>query len=71
MRLVGNRKYPWQGKTVLCEGAVMPYYEFTHTTRLNDADWKTMLDSRQRPAIPAWFNTVIDGDDLSVFEFKK
>ncbi|RKX39822.1 MAG: hypothetical protein DRP64_13675 [Verrucomicrobia bacterium] len=63
--------YPWQGKTVLCEGAVMPYYEFTHTTRLNDADWKTMLDSRKRPAIPNWFNKVLDDDDLSVFEFKK
>lgn len=35
--------YPWQGKTILCTGAVLPYYEFAHPTRLNDAEWKTLL----------------------------
>ncbi|VGO14305.1 hypothetical protein PDESU_02864 [Pontiella desulfatans] len=37
--------YPWQGKTILCTGALLPYYEFAHPTRLNDAEWKTMLGS--------------------------
>jgi hypothetical protein len=39
--------YPWQGETILCEGAVLPYYEFAHPTRLNDAEWKTMLGSQK------------------------
>ncbi|MDF7800288.1 DUF3160 domain-containing protein [Pontiellaceae bacterium B1224] len=39
--------YPWQGETILCEGAVLPYYEFAHPTRLNDAEWILMLGSRK------------------------
>ncbi len=46
--------YPWQGETLLCMGAVMPYREFAHATRLNDAEWKAMLDSPQRPDPPDW-----------------
>lgn len=56
--------YPWQGQTYLCRGAVMPYYEFSHPTRLNDAEWKEMLDSKNRPTIPEWFAPIVDGRGL-------
>ena len=46
--------YPWQGQTYLCRGAIMPYYEFTSPARLNDAEWKALLDSEDRPAEPDW-----------------
>jgi hypothetical protein len=50
--------YPWQGSLVLCKGAIMPYYEFTSDERLTDSDWKTMLDSQQRPKIADWLKQV-------------
>jgi hypothetical protein len=46
--------YPYQGKEVLCRGAVLPYFEFTHETPLTDAEWKTLYDSPQRPKQPGW-----------------
>jgi hypothetical protein len=36
----------------------MPYYEFTSDRRLTDADWKIMLDSRQRPKVIDWLEPV-------------
>ncbi len=51
--------YPYQGKEVLCRGAVMPYYEFTHAERLTDEQWKELLDSDQRPDIPAWVKPIV------------
>jgi len=56
--------YPWEGKNVLCEGAVMPYYEFVNDTRLTDLSWKEKLDSSQRPSVPKWMKSVISGNDL-------
>jgi hypothetical protein len=50
--------YPWQGSLVLCKGAIMPYYEFTSDKRLTDADWKVMLDSKQRPKVIDWLEPV-------------
>ena len=52
--------YPWHGKKILCEGAVMPYYEFTCPERLNDQEWMKMLDSDKRPAPPAWLKDIVD-----------
>lgn len=57
--------YPWKGKTILCEGAVMPYYEFVMTTRLTDKSWKERLDSEKRPSIPKWLSPVVSGGNLS------
>ncbi len=57
--------YPWKGKSVFCEGAVMPYYEFVNSSRLTDASWKKMLDSDQRPSIPEWMVPIISGGNLS------
>lgn len=50
--------YPAKGGEILCRGAVLPYYEFSHPRRLNDAEWKTLLDSRERPALPAWIEPI-------------
>jgi hypothetical protein len=46
--------YPWAGVQVLCKGAVLPYYEFVHNSRLTDDEWKTMLDNGHPPSVPAW-----------------
>ena len=49
--------YPWQGKDILCIGAVLPYHEFADPARLTDADWKARLDGPpdKRPPAPAWY----------------
>jgi hypothetical protein len=57
--------YPWENEDVLCEGAVLPYYEFTHTSRLTDTAWKEMLDSEKRPSIPEWVSPIINKGRLS------
>jgi hypothetical protein len=50
--------YPWQGKDILCLGAVMPYYEFAHNDRLTDTEWKLLLDSDKRPDVPNWVTPI-------------
>jgi hypothetical protein len=50
--------YPWQGKEFLCEGAVMPYYEFVHNQRLTDTEWKSLLDSASAPTAPSWLKSI-------------
>ncbi|MFO7904538.1 MAG: DUF3160 domain-containing protein [Planctomycetota bacterium] len=57
--------YPWKGRTVLCEGAVMPYYELVTTSRLTDESWKNRLDSERRPSIPKWMSSVVSGGNLN------
>ena len=56
--------YPWKGETVLCEGAVMPYYEFVNSSRLTDESWKNMLDSDERPPIPEWLSPIVTSRGL-------
>ncbi len=53
--------YPFKGKEILCRGAVLPYYEFTHPARLDDAGWRRLLDSRDCPAPPAWLQPIGPG----------
>ena len=62
--------YPWQGKTVLCKGVVMPYYEFVATTKLTDKSWTERLDSEKRPPIPKWMSPVVRNGNLSKAELK-
>jgi hypothetical protein len=50
--------YPYQGTEVLCRGAVLPYYEFTHSSPLTDDEWKALLDSPERPKQPDWLNVL-------------
>ena len=57
--------YPWQGKLILCKGAVMPYYEFISDSRLTDSEWKNRLDSGQKPEVPNWIKPVIAKSDGS------
>jgi hypothetical protein len=63
--------YPWQRRQILCIGAVMPYYEFAHQTRLNDSEWKEFLGSNQRPNVPDWLNEVISDNSVSKSSFSK
>ncbi len=53
--------YPWQGKEVLCRGAVLPYHEFVHHERLTDEAWRKLLSSPARPAPPAWAAVFTEG----------
>ena len=48
--------YPFQGKEVLCRGAVLPYYEYTHASPLTDDEWKSLHDSPNRPPPPVWLS---------------
>jgi hypothetical protein len=57
--------YPWKGKTVLCVGAVMPYYEFISKSRLTDESWKKRLDSANRPAILQWMSPLVNEGGLN------
>lgn len=62
--------YPWKGMAILCQGAVMPYYEFAATTRHTDASWKQMLDTETRPSIPKWLAPVVSGGSLGKSKLK-
>jgi hypothetical protein len=46
--------YPTTEGEVFCRGAVLPYYEFRSSARLDDAEWKNRLDSVDAPARPSW-----------------
>ena len=50
--------YPFNGRDYLCRGAVLPYHEFAHATRLTDDEWRAMLDSDHRPALPEWVKPI-------------
>jgi hypothetical protein len=61
--------YPWQGKDILCKGAVLPYYEFVNQERLTDFEWKRMLDSDNRPDVPKWLRPIICEKGLGPADF--
>jgi len=61
--------YPVKGGEILCRGSVMPYYEFTHRQRLTDAEWKNLLDSKDRPDLPSWIKTLAGRDGITVPKF--
>ena len=63
--------YPWEGQTILCIGAVLPYYEFVNSSRLNDELWKKMLDSDKRPSIPEWAAPIVTEGHLGKPEYEK
>lgn len=46
--------YPWQGKTVLCRGAVMTFYSLTAPAPLTDTEWQARLKAQPAPQPPAW-----------------
>jgi hypothetical protein len=47
------------GKEILCRGSVLPYQEFTHAERLTDGEWKSLLNSPQRPETPKWLKPIM------------
>jgi hypothetical protein len=62
--------YPLPGGEVLCRGAVLPYYEFPHTSRLTDAEWKKLLDSKDRPEVPTWVRPIVWRDGIKAPKLK-
>ncbi|HWZ95487.1 MAG TPA: DUF3160 domain-containing protein [Opitutaceae bacterium] len=46
--------YPWNGTEILCQGAVMAYYEYPSKQRLTDGEWLQLLDSKKAPPLPDW-----------------
>jgi hypothetical protein len=53
--------YPWQGKEVLCRGAILPYHEWIHGERLTDEAWRRLLKTPDRPPQPAWTRVLTEG----------
>jgi len=62
--------YPWQGKDILCKGAILPYYEFVHQGRLTDSEWRGMLDDDSRPDVPKWLRPIIGEKGLHEPDFE-
>jgi len=62
--------YPWKDEAILCQGAVMPYYEFVTGRRVTDESWKGMLDSQERPGLPSWVRPIVSGGRLSKPELR-
>ena len=56
--------YPWKGRTVLCQGAVLPYYEFVSPARLTDEAWRQRLDAGSRPPMSGWLAPVVSETGL-------
>ena len=62
--------YPYKGKEILCIGGVLPFYEFTSKDRLNDREWKKMLDSKNRPSVPSWLKPLVGSKGITKPEMK-
>ncbi len=52
-------RYPWQGRDVICRGAVLPYREFVNSTRLTDPEWLGRLTSDGAPPAPQWMSPIL------------
>lgn len=50
--------YPWNGREILCRGAVLPYHELSGGTRLTDDAWLERLDEAI-PEAPAWLRPIL------------
>lgn len=50
--------FPYLGRTVLCRGAVMPYYELRSASRLTDEEWRARIVSPSPPPQPDWLKPV-------------
>ncbi len=62
--------YPYNGREILCRGAVTPYLEFVSARRLTDIDWQKRLDSDERPENPDWLKPIFAPGDPRVFQTK-
>jgi hypothetical protein len=52
--------YPYEGKEILCIGAVIPYYEFVSPIGLTNEQWKKRFNSGERPESPVWLKPIMD-----------
>lgn len=52
--------YPWQGMEVLCEGAVIPYYEYRSPEIQTDAEWRERLGKPDAPSLPDWAQALFE-----------
>ena len=50
--------YPFDGRHILCRGAVVPYFEFIAATDFTDDQWRNRLDSDERPSPLRWLDPV-------------
>ncbi len=50
--------FPWNGREILCRGAVLPYHELSGGTRLTDDAWLERLDEAI-PEAPAWLRPIL------------
>ena len=50
--------YPYENKSILTHGAVLPYYEFSSADRLTDQSWADLLTTPNAPAPPDWLSHV-------------
>ncbi len=50
--------YPVKGGEIFCLGALMPYYEFRHSDRLTDEEWRKLLDKKKMPEQPDWIKPI-------------
>ncbi|CAG0930117.1 hypothetical protein PLCT1_01274 [Planctomycetaceae bacterium] len=63
--------YPWDGKEILCRGAVMPYHEFTSKEPLTDVAFMGLLDSDKRPKVPEWSKKFVWDKGIGAAMFPK
>jgi hypothetical protein len=62
--------YPYKGSEILCQGAVIPYYEFISPKQLTDAKWQKRLDSDERPEIPDWLKPIFAPGDPQLIDYQ-
>ncbi|MEW5849801.1 MAG: DUF3160 domain-containing protein [Myxococcota bacterium] len=62
----GNVSYPFNGSLVLCRGAVLPYHELINRERLDDREWRHLLDTEQRPSSPEWLKPFVGTNVVTV-----
>jgi len=52
--------YPAATGDILCQGAIMPYFEFASPSPLTDEEWLGLLDSDKRPPSPDWLRPLLE-----------
>ena len=50
--------YPWRGMELLCEGSILPYYEYQSAGTMTDSEWVQQLDSSSVPTRPDWIQSI-------------
>ena len=50
--------YPWEGREILCHGAVFPYQTKRDNQRLTDNEWKQILE-QEKPEPATWLEPIL------------